>query len=84
MKFIEQGIVYDDLSDEEKEEYENNFIDENGELPEAIASSAINEWIFNEDTIKEVLHVLMSNGLRVDYGEKIGKSIIFAKSHRHA
>ena len=84
LKFIEQGIVYDDLTEAEKEEYENNFADENGELPESIASSAINEWIFNEDTIKEVLHVLMSNGLRVDYGEKIGKSIIFAKSHRHA
>ena len=84
LKFIEQGIVYDDLSDEEKEEYENNFIDENGELPEAIASSAINEWIFNEDTIKEVLHVLMRDGLRIDYGEKIGKTIIFAKSHKHA
>ena len=84
LKFIEQGIVYDDLTEAEKEEYENNFIDENGELPESIASSAINEWIFNEDTIKEVLHVLMRNGLRVDYGEKIGKSIIFAKSHRHA
>ena len=84
LKFIEQGIVYDDLTDEEKEEYENNFIDENGELPEAIASSAINEWIFNEDTIKEVLHVLMRDGLRVDYGEKIGKTIVFAKSHKHA
>ena len=84
LKFIEQGIVYDDLTDEEKEEYENNFIDENGELPEAIASSAINEWIFNEDTIKEVLHVLMRDGLRIDYGEKIGKTIIFAKSHKHA
>ena len=84
LKFIEQGIVYDDLTDEEKEEYENNFVDENGELPESIASSAINEWIFNEDTIKEVLHVLMRDGLRIDYGEKIGKTIIFAKSHKHA
>ena len=84
LKFIEQGIVYDDLTEEEKEEYESKFIDENGELPEAIASSAINEWIFNEDTIKEVLHVLMRDGLRIDYGEKIGKTIIFAKSHKHA
>ena len=84
LKFIEKGIVYDDLTEEEKEEYENNFIDENGDLPDAIASSAINEWIFNEDTIKEVLHVLMRDGLRIDYGEKLGKTIIFAKSHKHA
>ncbi len=84
LKFIEQGIVYDELSDEDKQAYEDTFEDENGELPEAIQSSALNEWVFNEDTIKEVLNVLMTNGLRVDYGEKLGKSIIFAKNHRHA
>ena len=26
----------------------------------------------------------MTHGLKVDYGNKIGKSIIFAKNHRHA
>lgn len=84
LKFIEQGIVYDDLSDEDKEAYENTFEDENGELPDKIGSSALNEWIFNEDTIKEVLHVLMTNGLTVDYGQKLAKTIIFAKNHTHA
>lgn len=84
LKFIQQGIVYDELSDDDKEAYEDTFEDENGDLPESIASSALNEWIFNEDTIREVLHVLMSNGLKVDYGNKIGKSIIFAKNHTHA
>lgn len=84
LKFIEQGIVYDELSDEDKEEYENTFRNEDGELPEKISSSALNEWIFNEDTIKEVLHILMSSGLKIDYGGKIGKTIIFAKNHRHA
>ena len=84
LKFIEQGIVYDDLSDADKEAYENTFEDENGDLPESIASSALNEWIFNEDTIREVLHVLMNNGLKIDYGEKLGKTIIFAKNHTHA
>ncbi|MGN0542241.1 MAG: DEAD/DEAH box helicase family protein [Acutalibacteraceae bacterium] len=84
LKFIEQGIVYDDLSDEDKEAYENTFEDENGELPDRIGSSALNEWIFNEDTIKEVLHVLMTNGLTIDYGQKLGKTIIFAKNHTHA
>ena len=84
LKFIEQGIVYDDLSDEDKETYENTFEDENGELPESIASSALNEWVFNEDTIRQVLHILMNDGLRIDYGEKLGKTIIFAKNHEHA
>ena len=83
LKFIEQGIVYDDLSDEDKEEYEATFAIE-GELPEKIGSSALNDWIFNEDTIKEVLNVLMTEGIKIDYGQKLGKTIIFAKNHRHA
>ena len=83
LKFIEQGIVYDELSDEDKEAYEETFA-RDGEYPESISSSALNEWIFNEDTIKEVLNVLMTNGIKIDYGEKIGKTIIFAKNHRHA
>lgn len=84
LKFIEQGIVYDELSQEEKDEYEKTFGNEDGEIPDRISSSALNEWIFNEDTIRQVLHVLMTNGLKVDYGEKIGKTIIFAKNHTHA
>ena len=84
MKFIEQGIVYDELSDEDKQAYEDTFEDENGDLPERIASSALNEWIFNEDTIRQVLNTLMTNGLTIDYGSKLGKTIIFAKNHTHA
>ena len=84
LKFIQQGIVYDELSDEDKQAYEDTFEDENGELPESIASSALNEWVFNEDTIREVLNVLMKNGLHIDYGNRIGKTIIFAKNHAHA
>ncbi len=83
LKFIQEGIVYDDLSDEDKEIYEDTFEDENGELPESISSSA-HEWIFNEDTIREVLHILMTHGIKIDYGNKIGKTIIFAKNHNHA
>lgn len=84
LKFLEEGIAYDELSDEDKEAYERTFEDENGALPEKISSSALNEWVFNEGTIREVLHILMTNGLKIDYGEKLGKTIIFAKNHRHA
>lgn len=84
LKFIEQGIVYDELSEEDKEVYEETFEDENGELPEAIGSSALNTWIFNEDTIKQVLSILMTDGIKIDYGQKLGKTIIFAKNHDHA
>ncbi len=84
LKFIEQGIVYDDLSDEDKEAYEETFANGMDEMPESINSSALNSWIFNEDTIKKVLNTLMTDGIKVDYGQKIGKTIIFAKNHEHA
>lgn len=84
LKFIEQGIVYNDLSQEDKEAYEDTFENENGELPESIDSSAINTWLFNDDTIKQVLHILMTEGLKIGYGGKLGKTIIFVKNHNHA
>lgn len=84
LKFIEQGIVYDELSEDDKEAYEQTFEDEHGDLPEVISSSALNTWIFNEDTIKQVLNILMTEGIKIDYGQKLGKTIIFAKNHEHA
>ena len=84
LKFIEQGIAYDELSEADREAYEATFEDENGELPEKIVSSALNEWVFNEDTIRQVLHILMTEGIKIDYGQKLGKTIIFAKNHNHA
>ncbi len=83
-KFIEEGIVYDELSEEDRAAYEETFEFEDGKLPERINSSALNTWVFNEDTIKQVLHMLMRDGLKVDYGQKLGKTIIFAKNHDHA
>lgn len=84
IKFMTQGITYDELSPEEQEEYENTFADEEGNMPESIDSSALNQWLFNSDTIRKALDTLMRHGQRVDYGEKIGKTIIFAKNHNHA
>ena len=84
LKFIEEGIIYDDLTDEEKEEYEKDFTSEDGEVPESINSAALNEWIFNTDTIRQVLAAVMTNSLKVDFGSNIGKTIIFAKNHHHA
>lgn len=84
LKFMKDGIIYDELSPEEQEEYENTFTNEDGVVPKSIDSSALNEWIFNKDTIKKALDVLMMHGQRVEYGEKIGKTIIFAKNHKHA
>lgn len=83
-KFLDEGIIYDDLSEAEKAEYEDKFADREGHIPESIGSSALNSWIFNRDTIRQVLDCLMTRGLKVDYGTKIGKSVIFARSHLHA
>lgn len=80
LKFIEQGITYEDLTEKEKAEYENLFEYENDEVPDKISSSALNEWIFNRDTIHQALNILMSDGIKIEYGEKIGKTIIFAKN----
>jgi type I restriction enzyme R subunit len=84
LKFMHEGIVYDQLSEREKQEYEAKFTDEDGNVPDIIGGSALNEWVFNKDTIKQVLNILMTKGLKVDYGGKTGKTIIFAKSHLHA
>ncbi|KGR80088.1 DEAD/DEAH box helicase family protein [Ureibacillus manganicus] len=82
MKFLEEGIHYDDLSEEEKDEFEETFEDE-PDLKD-IDSHALNDWLFNANTIDQVLKDLMEKGIRVEGGDKIGKTIIFAKSHRHA
>lgn len=84
LKFMQQGISYEDLSEEEKREYEETFTDEDGKLPKSINATALNKWIFNEDTIRQVLRTLMNDGLKIDYGSKIGKTIIFARNHNHA
>ncbi len=83
MKFLEEGIVYDELSEDEKEEFEQTFIND-GVIPEQINATALNSWLFNENTIKQALSILMTNAIHIDYGNKIGKTIIFAKNHEHA
>ena len=82
-KIMEDGIHYHDLSEEEKEEFEQSFADDY-RIKDDIASSAINTWLFNSDTIDKVLKELMEKGLKVEGGDKLGKTIIFAKNSLHA
>ena len=49
-----------------------------------IDSSEINEFLFNANTIDKVIESLFEHGLKVEGGDKLGKTIIFAKSHKHA
>ncbi|MCA9391932.1 DEAD/DEAH box helicase family protein, partial [candidate division WWE3 bacterium] len=85
IKFQQEGIKYSDLSEEEQDEYEATFRDEEtDEVPESIASSALNRWLFNTDTVDKVIDFLMENGLKVSGGDKLGKTIIFAANQKHA
>lgn len=71
-KFIERGIKYSELKEEDREEYENLF--EEGEVQEEISSSAINSWLFNRDTIKIILETVMQKGLKVEGGDRLRKN----------
>ncbi|MDQ6978705.1 MAG: DEAD/DEAH box helicase family protein, partial [Mariprofundaceae bacterium] len=85
LQFMREGIKYEDLSESEKAEYEEKFGDPSSEeVADEISSSALNSWLFNTDTVDKVLHHLMVNGIKVQGGDKLGKSIIFAKNHAHA
>ena len=78
-----EDTYYDDLSDEDKERYEEDFI-EDGHIPEFIPSAAMNQFIFNETTVDTVLQDLMERGIKVEGGDRLGKTIIFAQNKRHA
>lgn len=82
-KFLEEGICYDELSDEDKERYEEDFT-EDGTLPDFVPSAALNKFVFNENTVDTVLQDLMERGIKVEGGDKLGKTIIFAQNKAHA
>lgn len=84
IKFQREGIRYDDLSDEEKDEWDALEWSEEGEVPDQVDANAINDWLFNKDTVDKVLQHLMENGEKVEDGERLGKTIIFAKNDPHA
>ena len=82
-KSLEDGITYDDLSDEDKARYEEDFT-EDGLMPDFIPSAKLNKFVFNETTVDTVLQDLMEHGIRVEGGDRLGKTIIFAQNKRHA
>lgn len=82
-KFLEEGITYNELSDEDKERYEDDFI-EDDMVPEFIPSAALNKFVFNETTVDIVLQDLMERGIKVAGGDRLGKTIVFAQNKPHA
>lgn len=83
-KLLKSGLRYDELTKEEQEQYENLFADKDGNLPKQIDGEEFRKRIMNIDTIDNVLQTLMNEGMRVNGGEKLGKTIIFAANHFHA
>lgn len=80
LKFQEEGIHYDELSEEEKEKFEETFDDD----VKDISGEALNKFLFNNNTVDLVLAQLMEKGIKVEGGDKLGKTIIFAKNKKHA
>lgn len=81
---LKNGLKYDDLSEEEKEQYEDLFADEENNVPSQIDGEEFRRRIMNQDTIDRVIQTVMNEGMRVNSGEKLGKTIIFAVNHFHA
>ncbi len=85
LKFQREGINYDDLSEEEKEAWDAlEWAEEGDERPDRIEAADLNKWLFNADTVDKVLEHLMTNGLKVEEGDRLGKTIVFAKNSKHA
>ena len=85
LKFQREGINYDDLSEEEKEAWDAlEWTEDGDERPDRVEASELNKWLFNADTVDKVLEHLMINGLKVEEGDRLGKTIIFAKNSKHA
>ena len=91
-KIMDSGIKWDDLPKEQQDKLEEVWTYEKAlagmgddeEYHRDIESKEIFSYLINNDTIDKVLQELMNKGLKVNSGEEIGKSIIFAMNHLHA
>ena len=81
---LANGIDLNKLSEGELEQLEE-YLGENPPTPDFnIPGNELFKYLFNKETCRKVLEDLMRWGLRVDGGETMGKTIIFAYNHRHA
>lgn len=84
LKFQREGIKYNDLSEEDKDQWDALDWDEESGAPDHVEAEAVNKWLFNKDTVDKVLSHLMTRGLTVAGGDRLGKTIVFAKNQAHA
>src|SRR5438477_1103854 len=84
LKFQREGIKYDELSEEDKDQWDALEWDAEGGVPDHVEAEAVNKWLFNKDTVDKVLEHLMTRGMTVAGGDRLGKTILFAKNQAHA
>jgi type I restriction enzyme R subunit len=84
LRFVRQGIRYDDLTEQEKDEWDALDWGEEADVPDRVDAQAVNKWLFNADTVDKVLAHLMEHGLKVAGGDRLAKTILFAKNQAHA
>lgn len=85
VRFVREGIKYDELSEAEQAQWEAlEWQQADDELPTEVAAGSVNKYLFNTDTVDKVLACLLENGIKVEGGERLGKTIIFAVNQKHA
>lgn len=80
-QFLREGIQANKLSDEQLVQLEEQGIDPNTLEFDA---EQIDKAIYNKDTNRAIIRNLMDSGLRVEDGQTLGKSIVFARNIKHA
>jgi type I restriction enzyme R subunit len=84
LRIQRSGLRYDELTEEEKAQWDELEWNEEGDIPDRVEAEAINKWLFNQPTVDMVLEHLMKHGQKVAGGDRLGKTIIFAKNQDHA
>jgi type I restriction enzyme R subunit len=82
-KFLREGIRYAELTEEEKDQWDTLDWGE-GDPPDEVSSEELNKFLFNADTVDKVLAEVMDKGYKVAAGDRLAKTIIFAKNTAHA
>lgn len=87
-KLLSTGVKYADLSEEDRESVDMSYANEldGSEFPPdfVFPKEVLFTRLLNVDTCGDVLEDLMNNGIRVNDGQLLGKTIIFAYNHQHA
>lgn len=82
LKFMREGVKYNELSEDEQLHWES--LNWGTDVPDEVSAAQVNKQLFNQDTVDKMLAHLMENGIKVEGGDVLGKTIIFAVNQNHA